>query len=65
MDRGFRKEHINPRGLSWRITFKVWTNRGCDLCELLNEENPVENRLFYTRSRREFKEHLKWHKEQK
>jgi hypothetical protein len=65
MRKGFRKEHINYNGLSWRIDIKFWVNHGCEQCERLNEENPVENRLFYTHSGKEFRAHRKLHKEQK
>jgi hypothetical protein len=65
MKKGFRKEHINYNGLSWRIDIRFWTNHNCEQCDLLNEENPVENRLFHTYSGKEFRAHRKLHKEQK
>lgn len=58
-----RFENINYNGLSWRFDFNIWTNYNCDLCDDLNVINPVKHPLFYTHSRREFKKHIKQHKE--
>ena len=65
MTKGFRKEHINPSGFSFRIEAKFWVNHDCEQCERLNEEDPWNNRLFYTHSGKEYRKHLKQHKEQK
>jgi hypothetical protein len=65
MPKGFRKEYINYDGLSFRIQVKFWVNHNCKKCWELNEENPVDNRLFHTHSGKEYRKHLKQHKEQK
>ena len=65
MTKRFRKEHINYNGLSWRIDLHFWVNHNCELCEILNQENPVENRLFHTHSGKEFRKHMKEHKGKK
>ena len=65
MPRGFRKEYINYDGFSFRIEARFWVNHHCELCERLNEEDPWNNRLFYTHSGKEYRAHRKWHKEQK
>ena len=64
MTKRFRKEHIDYDGLSWRIDIKFWVNHQCKHCELLNEKNPVINRLFHTYSGKEFRKHLKEHRKE-